>query len=296
MMKKLFSLLLLLTILLSSCSSVTQNESSSCKLFYFTDSHNGEFVTVETTLTAETTEEAIKELYSKLCSPENEKHLSAIPKSITLTDSSFKDGTCYLTLSPSYSNLAPASRVSLNFVLVTTMSELPGVEAVSITANGTESVFKGENFVTETPPVYFDSHSVNLYFPSTDYREILTVEKTFAPVANKNFEASVAELLLDPPKDTNLISPFPKGTTINDARTENGVCILDVSSEFIISTPHDAEKEHAVITAIVDTLTELPNINSVKFLIDGKPGYGFTHYNLAEPITNIVKTEIVPEE
>lgn len=290
-MKRFISLILLCLILLSSCSSRKDNGRLTCKLFYFTGDNRTEIVSVSANLEAASTEDAIGELFSKLCTPEKKSHISAIPKSVSLIDSSFKDGVCYLTLSPAYANLSRTRLISLNFVLAGTMSALPGVTQVSISCGEITNTFASDEFISSTPPVYSDSHVVKLYFPSNDYKNILMVEKTILPDPNKSPETSVAELLLETPEDPNLISPFPSGTRINSVHINNGVCILDVSSTFITSAPHDEEKETAIIFSIVDTLMELDGVNSVRFFIDGNPGYGYAYYNLASPISRFPQSD-----
>ncbi len=293
-MKRFISLFLLLSLLLCSCSS-PKNSRFRCKLFYFTGEEQTEIVSLETTLQATSMDDATKELFLKLCTPEKKSHISAIPKSVSLLDSSFSDGVCFLTLSPEYSSLPSISRISLNFVLVNAMSSLPGVTQVSISSDGMTNTFTSDDFIYSTPPVYSDAHPVKLYLPSSDYKDVFTVEKDVLPDLDKSFEASVVALLLETPEDTNLISPFPSGTRINKVYVDDGMCILDVSSDFVTSAPHDEQMETAIISSIVDTLTELEGIDSVKFLIDGEPGYGYVYHNLAFPISRLPQPSDISE-
>ena len=59
-------------------------------------------------------------------------------------------------------------------------------------------------------------------------------------------------------------NPIPEGTKVNKAEI-NGDCVtVDLSQEFLNSSGTNA------IYAIVNSLTELKEVNSVKFLIDGE--------------------------
>lgn len=51
--------------------------------------------------------------------------------------------------------------------------------------------------------------------------------------------------------------------------------MLDLSENFINNHPGGAELESATIYSIVNTLTELTEVNSVKFLINGEENRGF---------------------
>jgi Spore germination protein len=83
------------------------------------------------------------------------------------------------------------------------------------------------------------------------------------------------EWMLGPQKDI-LESPFPVGTKLNSISIEDGVARVDLSKEFIENHPGTIEKEENTIYALVNTLTELTEINKIKILIDGEENLEFT--------------------
>ncbi len=286
MIKKVISALLLLSLLCSCSSDVSENRTT-YKLFYVNSADLTEVVSVETTLTSKNTEDAIVELFSRLSSPENKSHTSAIPKSVQLVDYSFNDGICALTLSPSYGNLSAYTLVTVNFVLVNTMSALPGVKQVSITSKNVTKTFSADEFLTSVPPAFYNSQTVSLHYLTLDCTETVKIERTFIPPADKTLETYVTELLALKPENPELRTPFPDGTKINNVYLEGTTCVLDLSSEFVTAAPHTAEAETAILFSIVDTLTELPHVNRVKFLINGKSGYGYVFCDIAVPIESV---------
>ena len=285
MIKRVISAMLLV-LLLCSCSSDVSDVGVTYKLYYVNSADFTEIVSVETTLTSTNTEDAIVELFNLLTSPGNKSHISVIPKSVELLGSSFIDGTCSLTLSRSYSNLSSYKLATMNFVLVNTMSGLPDVKQVSITSENITRTFTAEEFITSVPPAYYDSYTISLRYLTLDCSDTVKIEKTFIPQSDKTLESTVTELLAESPESPELRSPFPDGTRINDVYLDGTTCVLDLSSEFVTAAPHESEKEATVLFSIVDTLTELPDINRVKFLIDGKSGYGYIYYNLAFPLAS----------
>ena len=74
--------------------------------------------------------------------------------------------------------------------------------------------------------------------------------------------------LIENPKTENLRSVIPTNTKVNGATNTLGVVTLDLSKDFIEN--QNAENISQGISAIVNTLTELNDVNSVKFLIDGE--------------------------
>ncbi|MBR3848116.1 MAG: GerMN domain-containing protein [Oscillospiraceae bacterium] len=283
MIKKLIAAILLST-LLCACSSDPPENGATYKLLYANSSNPTELTSVNATLTATNTEDAITELFSKLTFPESDSHISVIPKSVSLVESSLSDGICTLMLSPSYGNLAPYTRVTLNYVLVNTMSALPDVEQVTISSQNSTQTFTADEFITATPPAYYDTSTVNFKYITTDFTETATVERTFVLPSGTPLETYVVELLSQNPNSPELRSPFPDGTKINGVYLDSTTCVLDLSPEFITAAPHTPEAEKAILFSIVDTLTELPDVNRVKFLIDGRSGYGYLTHNLSFPL------------
>lgn len=92
-------------------------------------------------------------------------------------------------------------------------------------------------------------------------------------------------LLIGEPKGSNLISAIPNGTKINSTQLKNDILYLDLSKEFIENHIGGEEEEKISIYAIVNTLTQLTEVNSVKILIDGNEDSSFSDgkINFKEP-------------
>ena len=83
------------------------------------------------------------------------------------------------------------------------------------------------------------------------------------------------ELLIKGPKNTNLLKTIPEGTKINKAELKGDILYLDLSKEFIENHEGGEEKESITIYSIVNTMTNLTEVNSVKILIDGEENKSF---------------------
>ncbi len=66
-------------------------------------------------------------------------------------------------------------------------------------------------------------------------------------------------------------SCIPEGTTLLDISVENGVCTLNLSSEFVKNLPQSFSVERMAVYAIVNSLTELDSITTVDFWVTGAP-------------------------
>ena len=70
-------------------------------------------------------------------------------------------------------------------------------------------------------------------------------------------------------------SAIPNETKVNKAELKNDIVYLDLSKEFIEKHINGEKEETVTIYSIVNTLTELTEVNGVKILIDGEEDKAF---------------------
>ena len=99
---------------------------------------------------------------------------------------------------------------------------------------------------------------------SIDAKELLTDPYT-----------TLMNLLIETPKNEKLQTAIPTGTRVLKAELKGDMIWLDLSKEFIDNHSGGQEAENTTIYAIVNTLTELKEVNSVKILINGKENQSF---------------------
>ena len=85
----------------------------------------------------------------------------------------------------------------------------------------------------------------------------------------------ILTLLIDGPKNENLIKTIADGTKINKIQKEGEVLIIDFSKEFIQNHKGGEDLEKLTIKSIVNSITELTEINGIKILIDGEENKSF---------------------
>lgn len=122
----------------------------------------------------------------------------------------------------------------------------------------------------------FRSTVVKLFFKETNSNNLrIEVRNVDAKELINNPYLTLVNLLLEGPSDELLENAIPNGTTVNSATLKGDTVLLDLSESFIANHPGGAETESATIYSIVNTLTELTEVNAVKFLIDGKDDCAF---------------------
>lgn len=86
---------------------------------------------------------------------------------------------------------------------------------------------------------------------------------------------TIVKLLIEEPKNPSLKSAIPNGTRLNKVELKSDVLYIDFSKEFIENHEGGLENEKNTIYSIVNTLTELTEVNGIKVLIDNEDGKGF---------------------
>lgn len=127
---------------------------------------------------------------------------------------------------------------------------------------------------------------ITLYFFNIETGNIMPeARKIDAKELIKEPYKILIELLINGPKSEKMTKLIPDGTKLNKIEVKNDCIYIDFSSEFINGQKLGKEQEELIIKSIVNTVTELKEINFVKILIDGKENQEFPdkEINFKEP-------------
>lgn len=127
------------------------------------------------------------------------------------------------------------------------------------------------------------SVKLTLYFPNADASGLIATERTVV-VKNQEVIKTMFTELETPP--TGLEKPLPKGTSLLGATiSTDGVATIDLSTDFQKNFTGGSSGEQMTMYSIVNTLTTLPNVHSVQFLLDGKKHDGILgHLDTSTPL------------
>lgn len=110
---------------------------------------------------------------------------------------------------------------------------------------------------------------VTLYFENIDTGELETEIKVMdANILINNPEEELINLLIKGPQSSNLKKLIPEGTVLHDIKIEKSCAIINVSNEFL--NYENEENKLKIINSIVNTLTKLKEVKSIKFLVNGE--------------------------
>ncbi len=133
---------------------------------------------------------------------------------------------------------------------------------------------------------------VSLYFYNDESKELVSEGRLIdAKDLLVNPYKKLMELLINGPENEKLKNTIPEGTKVNNAELRGDTLYLDLSKEFVDNHEGSEEKENISIYSIVNTMTNLTEVNSVKILIEGEDNKSFKDniIKFSEPFVVIEK-------
>ena len=275
-MKKRFTCLLLAALmLLCACREDTPQEESTGFLFYYPakDVSYGESGALCSQdagfdVTAVEPEELLSRYFSSV-PPENGR--SPLPEVWSLRSVSLKSATANVII---YGTPVSALERSLSATCIAmTLLQLDSVQRVSITTPGAvEPLLLSENdvFLTDTGMLP-QEEMLTLYFPDDRRRYLVRETLSVEAMDDTDKPAYIMRQLLSARERGQLTSCIPQGTQLLDISVENGVCTVNLSSEFQTGMERSFTAERMAVYSIVNSLTELPEITTVDLWVAGAP-------------------------
>lgn len=105
-------------------------------------------------------------------------------------------------------------------------------------------------------------------------------------------EKLAVEQVISGPNTDIAYPTVSKNTKVRSISSKDGVCYIDFDSEFL--TQMGSVSAETAIYSIVNTVTELPNINKVAFSVNGESAFTFMDYLISgsyERNLDIVETQ-----
>lgn len=108
-----------------------------------------------------------------------------------------------------------------------------------------------------------------LYFANVETGELETETRIIDAnlLINEPYK-EIINYLIKGPQSSNLKKLIPEGTALHDIKVEKSCAVINLSNEFL--NYETEENKLKIINSIVNTLTNLKEINSIKFLINGE--------------------------
>ncbi len=124
---------------------------------------------------------------------------------------------------------------------------------------------------------------ITLYYANSNADKVVAEKREVEIEKDTQIERLVFEELKKDPKSEGLHAVIPEGTKLLSASTKDGTCTLDLSKEFVDNHPGGSAGELMTLYSIINTITELPDIDKVQFLIEGQKQEVYIHAIFNEP-------------
>jgi germination protein M len=275
--------------LLAGCGKEEASPEQQIKVYYVNSNETG-IISQDYELIAPITDTdaAIKELIDVLGQmPDRLQYEAPISGDIHLIGYSLNDKLLTMNFSPNYTNLGRTIEILDRAAIVRTFTQLENIDYVSFQIEGTPITDHYGNVIGNMSAdtfIYNAGNEINtyekvelkLYFASEDGKKLIPVYRSVVYNSNISMEKLAVEQVINGPNTDIAFPTVSKETKVRSINSKDGVCYIDFDSAFLSQT--GSVSAEAVIYSIVNTVTELPNINKVVFSVNGESAFTFMDY------------------
>lgn len=291
-MKRWVSVLLLFLLLLSGCAaSEDDTDTPSVDVYYLApegDLSGGSALSKVTYTTAHPEDLLHEALVRMMEDPEGKtKMRSAFPAELHINTYQLENRDIRVDLSQAYLTLSPVQKTLVRCCLVLTLCSLSEVDSVSISVEGklVEEGLNQDVLLMESTSENEYQTELELWFPAKDGSCLVSELRQLTIAQNKPLAEYAMEELLRGPQRSDANAAAPEGTELLGVEVSKGVCTVDLSSAFYANRPESPTIERLTVYALVNTLTELPGIQSVRITVNGNRLEEYSHIRLSQPLT-----------
>lgn len=279
---------------LLSCTSQKEETKETISL-YFTGKDSTSLVYEEFDIVnSKSKEESVRlAMEALLLGPKNKENSRVIRDGTKLISAKVdSEGKAEVNFSKEFYNSSNIYNILAASSIVKSICSIKGVNKVIIlvenmpliSPGGEEMGYLSENdLVFDITATEENEVNVRLYFSDNEAMYFVKeMRKINVPTGESVEKLIVSELIKGPTKE-KAMKIIPAETKIRSVETKDGVCFVNLSSEFITKHSGGSSTEYMTIYSIVNSLTELSHIEKVQFLIEGEKKDTLVHFTLNEP-------------
>ena len=248
----------------------------------------------------EQTVELARELYAKMQEGGYEDTIPAVAADITISDISLSGNTMSIALQGPWDTMRAPNRMLFLAAVTRTLTQLKDVDGILFTMNGEALTDESGNMMGVLRSASFVDNAVDnpedyrevviaLYFANEAMDGLVKVERTVVYRSSSSMERIVVEQLLRGPEDSGAKASLPNTASLLSINVRDGVCYVNFDSKFI--TEVLGSYDYVPVYSVVNSLTELPNVDKVQISINGSSETGFQRdiLSFAIPFTRNMK-------
>lgn len=229
-----------------------------------------------------------------------------IPENLEVNSVEITNGVGTIDFSSKYYGLGSVEEVICRTSVVWSLTSLDFLDSVIFTVEGSPLLSKDgevygamnrqnvliEPIVSSTTTEYA---ILKLYFSNADASDLIVEDRVVEVNSNQPREKTILEQLIAGPKEDGNYATIPAETKIMDVTTtSDGVCYVNLSQEFVTKHTGGSTGELLTIYSIVNSLSELDEVDKVQFLIEGEKVEAFKgHIDFSTPFVAVKSLKTV---
>ena len=273
-------MLLFLGSIVSSCSK-TEHKGIFVEMSYI-NSQGTRIIEQGAYLNGETVEEQVHEVLTLLSTVPNKlEYQVPLTQEVYVLRTSLNNKNLVLDLSDGYKNLNAVMEILTRASLVKSLTQIEGIEKVSILIKGDPLVDSlGKRVGNMTADMFIDNAGeeistyekvkIRLYFTNEAGDALMAVDRSKPYNTNISLDKFVVEELLKGPEATTegVYPTLNPGIKLISTYVKDKTCYVNFDNTFLTKT-NDVDTE-IIIYSIVNSLCSLSGIDKVQILVDGK--------------------------
>ncbi|MBQ7034019.1 MAG: GerMN domain-containing protein [Clostridia bacterium] len=221
--------------------------------------------------------------------PRKMGHERVIPEGTTLLGVNIVGTVAEINLSAAFDTGTDAQRLLSRYTLIHTACSAGDVQKVKLLTegvplrslqDGTMLGALGAADISLTEPGSSTPLLLTLYFPDATAAYLVPETRQITLTEGTSTAFAAVQELLRGPASSHLVSALSDKTVLLDAEIRNGICFVNMNAEFLKNTTGGRTWETAAVYSIVNTLTALPDVQEVRFLVEGETVSGPGTINL----------------
>lgn len=194
-----------------------------------------------------------------------------------------QDIVLYLYFDNNYTSMKTYREILCRAALVRTMSQIPGIEYINIYSGDQPLLDEGGSLVGMLSATDFvDSISdvnayerteLTLYFANAEGDKLQAEKREVVHNINTSMARVVLEELIKGPQQSELAPTLDPNTKLLNVSVNENVCYLNFDVSFLNNSLE--VRDYIPVYSIVNSLSEVPNINRVQITVNGSQDVTF---------------------
>jgi germination protein M len=263
-------------------ANVEQQPSEKSVKIFLSNKEKNSWINKDVNISSVNNEDIVTEIFEILQTGIEDEldTITTVPSFIRLLEVKLEKSNLILNVSEEYYKLDTVEENLCRVSLISSLTELDFVEKVEIYVEGMPlkgpdgkalgSIGKDQLVFDDPENESKTLKKVLLYFSDKEGLGLVPEEVQVEVNPNEPLEKTVLNLLINGPLNDTEVRTIPAETKVISTSISEGVCYVDFSKEFQAKHTGGSTGELLTIYSIVNTLTELPDINKVQFLIEGE--------------------------